>query len=355
MPEATFLCLDTSEYTRNGDYGSMTRLMGIVDAANIITGAKLQSNPENTIGFLTMGGQNCVVHESLTTDIDRMLASLSRVKTEGSLHVIEGLRIGSLALAHRANTKGEKRLIAFVASPVTASQDTLVKLAKKLRKDEIAVDIINIGSEESIPVLTAFIEAVNKSGNSHFLHVAAPVSIPDCVVSSPILGGLGVPGSQFEFGVDPSMDPELAMVLRMSAEEERRRQEGTTGATGAPPVPPAPPIPTEVPAEAMDDDLALALQMSREEEMQRQEVEAKKATATTTPVPTAAPAVTNKDPSELTEEELMAQALKMSVEQEDTDPFFNDLVNDEQFLKDAAKQAGVDPSKLKKPDDKDKK
>ncbi|KAI7673577.1 hypothetical protein KC319_g5003, partial [Hortaea werneckii] len=35
-------------------------------------------------------------------------------------------------------------------------------------------------------------------------------------------GGAG--GENFEFGVDPNMDPELALVLRMSMEEERERQ-----------------------------------------------------------------------------------------------------------------------------------
>lgn len=54
-------------------------------------------------------------------------------------------------------------------------------------------------------------------------------------------GGGGGGGGNYEFGVDPSMDPELAMALRMSLEEEQARQraaEGTSvsAATDLPPV-----------------------------------------------------------------------------------------------------------------------
>lgn len=35
----------------------------------------------------------------------------------------------------------------------------------------------------------------------------------------------GATGGEFDFGVDPSLDPELAMAIRLSMEEERARQE----------------------------------------------------------------------------------------------------------------------------------
>lgn len=48
-------------------------------------------------------------------------------------------------------------------------------------------------------------------------------------------GGAGGSGAgHFEFGVDPSMDPELAMALRMSLEEEQARQRAAEGGTAAP-------------------------------------------------------------------------------------------------------------------------
>ena len=45
-------------------------------------------------------------------------------------------------------------------------------------------------------------------------------------VAPVVVGGGG--GAAFEFGVDPNIDPELALALRISMEEERQRQERVT-------------------------------------------------------------------------------------------------------------------------------
>ena len=57
------------------------------------------------------------------------------------------------------------------------------------------------------------------------------------MVSSPIVQGEdgtgAVPtGTGFEFGVDPNEDPELALALRVSMEEQRARQEAENAAGG---------------------------------------------------------------------------------------------------------------------------
>ncbi len=41
----------------------------------------------------------------------------------------------------------------------------------------------------------------------------------------------GEAGGGFEFGVDANLDPELALALRVSLEEERARQQDTGGAS----------------------------------------------------------------------------------------------------------------------------
>jgi 26S proteasome regulatory subunit N10 len=55
-----FLCvncsLDNSEWMRNGDY-IPSRLEAQHDAANMLCGTKTQSNPESTVGILTMAGK----------------------------------------------------------------------------------------------------------------------------------------------------------------------------------------------------------------------------------------------------------------------------------------------------------
>lgn len=78
---------------------------------------------------------------------------------------------------------------------------------------------------------------------SHIISIPpGPHLLSDVIASSSILAGDEIPGGGdfgggeasgsggtgggggFEFGVDPEMDPELAMVLRMSMEEEQARQ-----------------------------------------------------------------------------------------------------------------------------------
>ncbi|XP_023803648.1 26S proteasome non-ATPase regulatory subunit 4-like isoform X2 [Cyanistes caeruleus] len=116
------------------------------------------------------------------------------------------------------------RIIAFVGSPVLDSDKDLVKLAKRLKKEKVNVDIINFGEEEAnTEKLTAFITALNgKDGSgSHLVTVPPGPSLADALISSPVLAGeggavLGLGASDFEFGVDPSADPELALGSRIS-------------------------------------------------------------------------------------------------------------------------------------------
>jgi 26S proteasome regulatory subunit N10 len=57
MPlEATMICMDNSEWNRNGDFYP-SRWYSQVDAANIIAEAKTQQNPESSVGVMSMGGK----------------------------------------------------------------------------------------------------------------------------------------------------------------------------------------------------------------------------------------------------------------------------------------------------------
>ena len=122
------------------------------------------------------------------------------------------------------------------------------------------IDIINFANPDNVPKLKALVDAANNSDASHFLDVPIGVSmITDVLFTSPILhgddagamagaggmpadgsggmvtdvagGGPGaVGGGQYaEFGgINPDMDPELAMALKVSMEEERARQTEAT-------------------------------------------------------------------------------------------------------------------------------
>lgn len=175
---------------------------------------------------------------TLTQDIGKVFAALHSSRLGGSVHLLTGINVAQLALKHRQNKNQRQRVIAFVGSPVADTEESLEQLAKKLKKNNVAVDIVCFGElEENHAKLTKFVDTVNSNDNSHFLTVPPnerPLS--DTLLSSPIVmdndadagpsGSASAGGSQaFEFGVDPNADPELAMALRLSMEEEQARQQ----------------------------------------------------------------------------------------------------------------------------------
>lgn len=110
-----------------------------------------------------------------------------------------------------------------------------------MRKSNVSVDFVAFGEldDDTTKKLTAFNENV-KGGEGSYLAIIPPGPglLSDQLVTSPILNGEGggaaggvggapegAEGGAFEFGIDPSVDPELALALRMSMEEEKARQE----------------------------------------------------------------------------------------------------------------------------------
>ena len=68
-------------------------------------------------------------------------------------------------------------------------QDKLVRIAKKLKKNNVAVDVVAFGSEgkdANAEKLEAFREAVNSGDNSHLVTVPAGTVLSDMLFSSPI-------------------------------------------------------------------------------------------------------------------------------------------------------------------------
>lgn len=238
--EATMIAIDNSEYTRNGDYLT-TRYEAQLTATEFIFQNKINSNPENTVGLLAYGGSGPQVLSTLTTDFGKILSGVHETKIHGENNFSSGIQVAALALKHRQNKVQQQRIIIFVGSPIKESEKELEKLAKKMKKNNVAIDIINFG-EESVNTakLEKFQSIINNHDNSHLVTVPpGPRLLYEVVASSPILledGGFGVGGAGGDmdfFGgaggagdiIDPNMDPDLAMALRLSLEEEKARQE----------------------------------------------------------------------------------------------------------------------------------
>jgi 26S proteasome regulatory subunit N10 len=86
--EATVVCVDNSEWTRNGDYAP-TRFQAQADAVNLLAGAKTEANPENTVGVLTMAGKSPRVLVTPTPDLGKILNSMQ----VGSTYTYDTLRL----------------------------------------------------------------------------------------------------------------------------------------------------------------------------------------------------------------------------------------------------------------------
>ncbi|CAN8077196.1 unnamed protein product [Agarophyton chilense] len=234
--EATILCVDNSEFSRNGDFAP-SRFAVQVDSVNMLCSAKVQANAESCVGLLTLAGRSARILITSTRDLGRIFTCMHDVKFDGDSNFIAGIQKAQLALKHRQNNLQRQRIVVFVSSPLTVETEVLVKLGKNLKKNSVSVDVINIGLEgENQAKIDAFIDAVNSHDSSRALHVpAGGPNLADALMNSDIYmersgGGSGDGGTgdnaanDFPYGVDPSEDPELAMVLRISMEEERARQ-----------------------------------------------------------------------------------------------------------------------------------
>jgi len=247
MPlEAVMVCIDNSDYTRNGDY-TPTRFVSESDAVQIICSSKTAQNPENSVGLLTTAGDRIEVLITPTTDLGRMVAEIAKVRIGGSSDLLRGIQTAQLALKHRQNKNQKQRIVAFVGSPVTATERELEVLGKNLKKNNVSLDLVSFGEvDENTAKLDKLLTAVNSGDTSHVLPVpVGPKLLSDVLLSSPILSdgdipaGAGAAGggggdAGFEFGIDPATDPELALALRISMEEERIRQGGAPAEGGAP-------------------------------------------------------------------------------------------------------------------------
>lgn len=240
------IIVDNSEASRNGDY-IPSRFEAQADAVNLIYTAKTQANPESSVGLMSMGGDGPEVLTTLTTEMGKIYDGMHRTKIRGVSHFSTGINIAALALKHRQNNSQRPRIIVLTCSPIAEDEKSLVKLAYKIKKSGVLIDIIAFGAldDENVKKLQTFHEKIKGDGDGCHLAVIQPGPnlLSDSIVTTPILQGEGVSGgggggsavgeeggqpggtNQFEFGVDPSMDPELALALRMSYEEEKQRQE----------------------------------------------------------------------------------------------------------------------------------
>ena len=184
---------------------------------------------------MTMAGKRVEMISTLTNDESRLLGSTSNIPINGECDVTSALSIAILCLKHRINKNQKQRIILFIGSPVTAKKENLVQIGKKLKKYNVAVDIISFGNvDENRESLNTLLNEVNNQNNSSILEVPIGSFIMDTLLASPIMGandmGMNVPGG--EGGVNPQGNQEpiglsqferdMNLALQMSLQEAQK-------------------------------------------------------------------------------------------------------------------------------------
>ncbi|PWZ58791.1 26S proteasome non-ATPase regulatory subunit 4 [Zea mays] len=233
--EATMICVDNSEWMRNGDYPP-SRFAAQAHAFAVLSGAKTEANLESTVGLVAMAGKGVSVLVPPTNDFGKVLSGMNGLEIGGEANLTAAIQVAQFALKNRQNKQLRQRIIVFVGSPVIDEKNWLEVIGKNLKKNNVALDVVNFGESdnEKPEKLEALVAAVNSGGNSHIIHIPAGRDLSDALFSSPIIlsedrgsdsAAAARGASGFEFDVDPNVDPELALVLLISMEEERLRQE----------------------------------------------------------------------------------------------------------------------------------
>jgi 26S proteasome regulatory subunit N10 len=124
-----------------------------------------------------------------TKDLGQILKAVHSASSmiSGLIDIPTSIAIAQLALKHRENKNLRQRIIVFVASPlegVAADEKSMVKLAKKLKKNNVAVDIVAFGDgveDGEKSVLKALTDGASSGDNScvcqvstiYFYHIAS--------------------------------------------------------------------------------------------------------------------------------------------------------------------------------------
>jgi 26S proteasome regulatory subunit N10 len=244
--------MDNSDWTRNGDYHP-NRWESQVEAANLLAENKCERNPENGIGVISMAGKRVEVHVTLTNDVSRILNAIRDVNLSGECDFMTAMNIATLTLKHRQNKNQKQRIILFVGSPIRHNPEDMVQLGRKLKKYNIAVDIISFGNvDENRDALKGFLDAVNNSNNSSMMEVPVGFYLIDSLFTSSLMndaGGYGdmpvedaqlgggaqnVPGTSNapninqQAGGMTQFERDMTLAIQQSLEEERLKNEGKT-------------------------------------------------------------------------------------------------------------------------------
>lgn len=137
----------------------------------------------------------------------------------------KALQISILALKNRPNPRTRQRILLFIGSKIAETVDAMGIIGRKLSKNNVALTIFAFGesSPEQKNKIDALFRSVNNEDNSQLYWLERGRNLADALVSSALFRDSNdKPLNPTE--VDADMDPELAMAIKMSLEENQRRE-----------------------------------------------------------------------------------------------------------------------------------
>jgi 26S proteasome regulatory subunit N10 len=223
-----------------------------------------------------MAGKRVEVHVTLTNDVSRILNSIKAIQLAGDSDFVTALNIATLTLKHRQNKNQKQRIILFVGSPIKHSVEEMIQTAKKLKKYNIAVDVISFGNvDENREHIQQFFNNINNANNSSVQEVPVGYNMMDVLFSSAIFNEAGgydnmpvenIPSSNtgaqnqgMSGGGMSQFERDMHLAIQQSLEEEKKIKESTKPAEKKDDI--------EVTPVDDEDDLEAAKRLSMEEHM----------------------------------------------------------------------------------------
>ncbi|KAL6928885.1 hypothetical protein ACO0SA_002215 [Hanseniaspora valbyensis] len=223
------IIIDNSEYSRNGDF-QPNRYQQEIDCSDyFVRNLKNSSGNAHTAIIAGAGDTPYVV----LADAETSAIYHKQLYIKGKLNILTSIEISLLT--------SPEEIILFHCSPITDTlkqdpeyKNKLIKLLKKLKKNNITLEVINFGEiDANTELWESIIQETGDAGSDsiklmNFMPEGGNLlweQINDYKQRLIFNGEEGGANEFMEFGgIDPSMDPELAMALRMSLEEEQQRQ-----------------------------------------------------------------------------------------------------------------------------------
>lgn len=273
MPSHAIICLDNSEYMRNGDI-TPSRL-GAQQEAAMKQVNKYLTNPESTVGILQMAGEYPKVLLALGNNRFSIRATLAGCKISSKpLQLIKSMKKAQLAVKKRSDDDhGDRSLIVFVGSPLKVDEDEFLALAARFKKTNLGVTFINFAGEKALAsnqvLLQKFVEAVDQDQNSRLVSVPpGPHILSDMIQQEFAENNNAGPTAMMD---DDGMDADLAAALRLSLMEHQQAQQAQQGGPSQEEQQPQQPAPQDDAIDTnIDDDLALAIRLSLQEAQERE-------------------------------------------------------------------------------------